>query len=539
MNDQYPFTKASSDYTKFTQFREDEKSALIDFAADDFLSLRASLIEYLKAVYPKDYNLFAESDLGMMFIEMVSYMGSVLSMKADMLAHELFLKTSKNPSNVRKLLELIGVKFKGPSSAVAPARMSFDTVTDSLLETQSLVIPAESRVVEANSPVDGEIVSYSIYTTKNGAIEDPLSDGSLELYPTQSNDFVQGSTPARVWDNIVLIEGSLIQQTGVFTDVDVLREIVLESGPVVEGSVQVLIEGGSNDGVYQEVDSLLSTSSSDAKVFQIVYDDEFNGTVRFGDGVTGAIPSIGSNYYITYRAGGGIRGNAPSNFINTTFNALVSGEAKVMGISNLRPFTGGLDSETIDHAKKYGKMVFRQQDRLVSLDDYAAFGNTYRDSLGNAGKAAAATRKSFSSANVVDVYLLQKANNLQLQKASLSFKKSMLEAMQDKKMITDEVVIVDGLIRTLDLDILVTLDSRFRPNESAIKTKVARAINEYFKVDNREFGESFYPDDVGREIFTNVDEVRIAEVTNYKTPLQMEFNEIIQLNNFTLSMNYV
>jgi hypothetical protein len=476
--------------------------------------------------------------LGMMFIEMVSYMGSVLSMKADMLAHELFLKTAKNPSNVRKLLELIGVKFKGPSSAVAKAKLNLDG-DDSMLDTDILIIPAEARVVETNSPVDGQVVSYTLYTTKNGAIEDPLSDGSLEIYPNEATNFVQGEDSATNWEHVVLIEGSLIHQTGTFRDVDVLREITLNDGPVIEGSVQVLIEGGQNDGVYEEVQSLLSTSSSDAKAFQVVYDDRFNATIKFGDGVTGAIPQIGSNYYITYRAGGGVRGNAPTNFINTTVIGVISGEQKFLQLSNVRPFSGGLDSETVDHAKKYGKMVFRQQDRLVSLEDYTAFANTYRDTLGNSGKAAAATRKSFSSANVIDVYLLQKANNIQLQKASLSFKKAMLEAMQSKKMITDEVVIVDGLIRTLDLDILVTLDRRFKPNESAIKTNIARAINEYFKVDNREFGEAFYPDDVGREIFTNVDEVRIAEVTNYKNPIQMEFNEIIQLNNFTLSMNYV
>ena len=537
-HDQFPFTKATSDYTKFTEFKPDQKTALIDYAANDFLSLRESLIEYVKAVYPKDYNLFAESDLGMMFIEMVSYMGSVLSMKADMLAHELFLKTAKNPNNVRKILELVGVKFKGPSSAVAKASVNLEGA-DALLEDEILVVPAESRVLEANSPVDGELVSYTLYSTKNGAIENPLADGSVELYPVESTDYVEDESPATRWENVVLVEGSLVQQTGSFTDVDVLREIVLDEGPVIESSVQVLVEGGSTDGVYQEVDSLLSTSASDAKVFQTVYDSNFNATVRFGDGVTGAVPSIGSNYYISYRVGGGVRGNAPTNYINTSITGLIGAETKSLLVSNVRPFSGGLDSETVDHAKKYGKMVFRQQNRLVSIDDYSAFANTFTDSLGNSGKAAAATRRSFSSANVIDVYLLQKANNLQLQKASLSFKKAMLEAMQSKKMITDEVVIVDGLIRTLDLDILITLDAKFRPSESTIKSNVARAINEYFKIDNREFGEAFYPDDVGREIFTNVDEVRIAEVTNFKNPLQMEFNEIIQLNNFTLSMNYV
>jgi len=175
----------------------------------------------------------------------------------------------------------------------------------------------------------------------------------------------------------------------------------------------------------------------------------------------------------------------------------------------------------------------------VSLDDYVTFANTYKDSLGQSAKATAATRKAFSSANVIDIYLLQKASPTQLQKASLSFKEAMLKAMEPKKMMTDELVLVDGLIRTVDLNVTLTLDAAFETNESDIKARVARTINNFFNVDNREFGETFYPDDVAREVFTSVNEIRIAEVTNFKDPIALNINEVIQLNNFTLTMNYV
>jgi len=111
--------------------------------------------------------------------------------------------------------------------------------------------------------------------------------------------------------------------------------------------------------------------------------------------------------------------------------------------------------------------------------------------------------------------------------------------MQSKKMLTDEVVLVDGLIRTLDLSINITVDKRFESKEGIIKSSIARVITNYFNSDNREFGETFFPDSIAREIFTNVSEVRIAEVTNFKNPVNLEFNEILQLNNFFLTFNYV
>jgi hypothetical protein len=61
----------------------------------------------------------------------------------------------------------------------------------------------------------------------------------------------------------------------------------------------------------------------------------------------------------------------------------------------------------------------------------------------------------------------------------------------------------------------------------------------YFNVDNREFGEDFFPEEVARDIFTEVSEVRVARVTNYDQPLPLEFNEILQLNNVQVIFNYV
>ena len=93
----------------------------MNFAATDFLSLRKSIIKYIKAVYPTEYQYFVEADLGMMFIELVAYMGSIMSMKADMLANENFFATAQQRSSVKKLMQLIGIRMRGPLSAAADA----------------------------------------------------------------------------------------------------------------------------------------------------------------------------------------------------------------------------------------------------------------------------------------------------------------------------------------------------------------------------------------------------------------------------------
>ena len=526
-----PYTSASSDFLKLVLFKDDDKANLIDFAATDFLSLRESLINYIKAVYPLDYNLFSESDLGMMFIELVAYMGAVLSMKADMLAHESFLKTAKNPTNIRKLLQLIGVKFRGPSASAAQPVITLEGLA--IATSGTITIPVANRVFSRNSDVDGTTVNYVLYKIHNGKIIDINATNDIDLTFAESD-----STNGLTWTNVALVEGTLIVDTNTFSDSDVIKAVPLASSPVIDGSVEVFIDTGDalTSKAYTEVQSLLSTSSSDQLAFEVSYNPDYSAKVIFGDGVTANLPPTGSTYTINYRVGGGIRGNAATGVINE--NTTTTG-ARTVNVTNTLPFTGGQDSESIEHVKKYAQLTFKQQDRLVSLDDYTSFSNTFKSSTGGSGKAIAVTRAAYSSANIIDVYVVEVASDTQLQKASIAFKGNLLEEMEPKKMMTDELVVVDGLIRTVDLVVEVTLDARFKNKESYVKSRAGRVILDYFNVSNREFGESFFPQDIAREIFTNIPEVRLAEITNYKEPITLEFNEILQLNNFNIILNYV
>ena len=116
-----------TDFMKLTSIPDRKKQEYIDFAGTDFYSIRQNLISYIKSVYPLDYQNFSESDLGLMLIEVVAYMGSVLSLKGDMLANENYLRTVKDRNNLQKLLELVGVDIIGPIEDNAGARLTLTT----------------------------------------------------------------------------------------------------------------------------------------------------------------------------------------------------------------------------------------------------------------------------------------------------------------------------------------------------------------------------------------------------------------------------
>ena len=95
-------------------------------------------------------------------------------------------------------------------------------------------------------------------------------------------------------------------------------------------------------------------------------------------------------------------------------------------------------------------------------------------------------------------------------------------------MLTDEVTIVDGLVRTIDLVTTIFLDREFEVFEEEIKRKASDKILEFFNIDNRDFGERF-----------KISEVRFANVDNLTEDIKLNFNEILQLNNVEINVEYV
>ena len=106
-------------------------------------------------------------------------------------------------------------------------------------------------------------------------------------------------------------------------------------------------------------------------------------------------------------------------------------------------------------------------------------------------------------------------------------------------MANTEVVVVDGLIRTIDLAVSIRTDKFNDKFEEVIKRKVSTIILEYFSLDRFDFGKSLSLGDLTRDIFDGVNEVRFATVENLSDDVHVNFNEIIQLNNITVNVVYV
>ena len=89
-----------------------DKGRDIKYLNKDFVDFRNNLIEFAKTYFPTTYNDFNESSPGMMFIEMASYVGDVLSYYIDNQFKESLLSFAEEKRTVYNMAQSFGYKPK-------------------------------------------------------------------------------------------------------------------------------------------------------------------------------------------------------------------------------------------------------------------------------------------------------------------------------------------------------------------------------------------------------------------------------------------
>ena len=94
----------------------------VSLVGRDFGEFRKNLIEFSKNYFPNTYNDFNESSPGMMFMEMASYVGDVLSFYTDTQLRESLLSTAEENVNLFNIVNSLGYKPKN----IIPASVTMD-----------------------------------------------------------------------------------------------------------------------------------------------------------------------------------------------------------------------------------------------------------------------------------------------------------------------------------------------------------------------------------------------------------------------------
>ena len=486
----------------------------IKYINRDFSNFRDQLVEFAKNYFPDTYNDFSPASPGMMFIEMASYVGDVLSFYQDTQLQETFLQHAKDPANLYNLAYMMGYRPKTTSvsevqievtqkvNAVAPnytpnwnqalvvqpdTRLRATTYGDPKFiindkidfSYSSSLNPTEVRI---DSIANGFPAEYKL-TKRVGAISGELKTNTYEignvekfLTLTIEDQNIVGvlditDNDGHTWYEVPFLGQDTIyeEQSNTATDKNVVPSILrLKKVPrrfvtrlTSQGNLQIQFGAGVN------------TSASDDEIFlpdptkvgmgtnqglsrlDFAYDpSNFLFSKSYG------IAPSNITLTVRYIVGGGVASNVPANTINLVEQVTVSApdqsKANTLTFNNALPAVGGRDGDTVDELRQNSLRAYSEQNRAVTLQDYAIRSLSLPSLYGSVSKVYV-TQDQSTNANVLggaydsnplalSLYVLAYNSEKQVVQATDSLKQNLKTYLSQYMLLTDAVNIKDAFI---------------------------------------------------------------------------------------------
>lgn len=486
----------------------------IDFSALDYDRMQRAAVEYIRTYYPNNFNDFTSSNGFMMIVELVCYLANVLSQRSDILTDESFLPTAQTTEAVINHLALINQQLQRATSATVDVEITFGSP-----------VPVEVKIpvgikFSFTGP-DGDPVFYEVFRAP-GDFTNPIS-----IPPNKRGIIaygIEGTTPSPIIYN---------SPGGPDQYIDIAIPNVLDE------PITVNVKSGTDTTKWNRV-AILEKAGPNDNVFEVLY---LGGKtrIRFGNDIAGKSPLAGDQISVGYRIGGGIRGRIGAATINETrpVTPLPPLSATVEALfRNPTPSQGGTDEETIDHAKRRAPAEFATHDSIVTGADYGTLAENYSHPVyGTVAKALGTIRTGidkdlatiaeevraapsveaaveimktdFVNRNIVEVYVLAEGPNNVPIAPNTGLKQGLTTFFSDLNVLTDEVRVLDGKIKFVDVQATIIVDRN--ADAGTVKINVQNVINTFFDINNFGFGTPLYLSNLYKQI-QDVDGVKYVNI---------------------------
>ena len=111
------------------------KNRDINYLSKDFDSIKSDLIDYVKRHFPSDWRDFNDASGGMALLELIAYVGDILSFNIDRQVNEAYINRAVELKNIVSLAQNFGYKPKNETPAVVNLSVSADFTASTSSET--------------------------------------------------------------------------------------------------------------------------------------------------------------------------------------------------------------------------------------------------------------------------------------------------------------------------------------------------------------------------------------------------------------------
>ena len=152
----------------------------IKYLNKDFSGFRANLVDYAQTYFPTTYTDFDQSSPGMMFMEMASYVGDVLSFYLDNQVQENFLQYTKQTDNIFDLAYMFSYRPK--VTGLASVEMEFFQEVPSKVKN-GLTVPDfdYSMYVGSNTSISNGNITFTIEDSIDFSVSSSLDPTTVTV----------------------------------------------------------------------------------------------------------------------------------------------------------------------------------------------------------------------------------------------------------------------------------------------------------------------------------------------------------------------
>jgi len=216
----------------------------IDYTSRDFDSIKESLVDYAKRYYPEVYQDFNEASFGSLMLDMVSYVGDVMSFYVDYQANESFLSTAIEKKNVISLSRQMGYKYQQVATASGEI-------------TLYVLVPAGDWGLGPDMAYAPIIRQGSIFSTQNGnnfiLTEDiNFNNPSNEVVAGRINETTGVPTFYAIRARGKIISGNIEETRETIGEYQRFRKVIVPDNNVVE----IISVEDSDGNEYFQVENL-------------------------------------------------------------------------------------------------------------------------------------------------------------------------------------------------------------------------------------------------------------------------------------------
>ena len=457
----------------------------VDYTGRDYYSLREALIARIQARVP-EWTASDPADFGVALVEAFAYLGDLVSYYIDRTANEAFLQTAVQRDSILNIAQTYGYVPAGYRQA--SVSVTFNNTSDA-----DVTIPAGT--VLTGDVISGDTVTTLYFTTEAEALVlAAVDDVPGEETVTAS----EGRSVILVAENVNEY-GELIGTS----DGTPSMEFELGETPVVDGSIELYIQDGDLYSKWTQVQHLLDYGPTDL-VYSAFLDENDIVTITFGDGVSGAIPTIYSEVRARYTVGGGSIGNVIADTVITIDYIEGLSESQITAIqgavtvTNNDPGISGSNPESNNQIRIAAPASLRAGNRAVTLQDFADL------SLGVSGVGKAnATSTVWTS---VTVYIAPSRTAQDTDPAPglddaedptaefIRIKESVETTLADKVLIGTTVTVQPPTYVDAVLNLQYTKLDQYTTAE--VETNLKTALLAGFGYTGMNFGDTIYPQDI-------------------------------------------